>query len=64
MAIFITFFSLAALLYVAFLPFLGKRARKQKKSSQPAFEFELSDVKAKRYDDFIHYMDRQGNERG
>lgn len=43
------------------LTLFGKRARKQKaiKPVRPVFVFESHDVKTKRYDDFIHYMDRQ-----
>lgn len=40
---------------------------KKQETTQPEPSFELCDVKAKRYDDFIRYMDRQvlwRNERG
>lgn len=37
---------------------------KKQETTQPDFVFEFSDVKAKRYDDFIHYMDRHRNEWG
>lgn len=40
---------------------------KNKKTTQPEPSFESHEVKAKRYDDFIRYMDRQArccNERG
>lgn len=34
---------------------------KKARDCSPDFVFEFSDVKAKRYDDFIHYMDRQAH---
>ena len=40
---------------------------KNKKTTQPEPIFESHEVRAKHYDDFIHYMDRQAswrNERG
>ncbi|SES17314.1 hypothetical protein [Streptococcus gallolyticus] len=40
------------------LTLFGKRTRKQK-AIEPVFVFESHDVKTKRYDDFIRYMDRQ-----
>lgn len=54
MDLFIICFSLAALLYVLTLPFVGKRARKKEETSmQPTFVFESWEVKAKHYDDVI-----------
>lgn len=55
MDLFIICFSLAALLYVLTLPFIGKRARKEE--IKPAFVFESWEVKAKRYDDAIKALD-------
>ncbi len=37
MAIFITCFSLAAMLYILFLPFIGKRAHKKEESVKPNY---------------------------
>lgn len=40
---------------------------KKQETTQPEPSFESHEVRAKRYDDFIHYMDRQAhwcNERG
>ena len=48
MDLFIICFSLAALLYVLTLPFIGKRARKKEETlMQPTFVFESWEVKAK-----------------
>ncbi|SEF25598.1 hypothetical protein SAMN04487839_1024 [Streptococcus gallolyticus] len=43
------------------LTLFGKRTRKQKaiEPVRPVFVFESHDVKTKRYDDFIRYMNRQ-----
>lgn len=56
MDLFIICFSLAALLYVLTLPFVGKRARKEEEV-KPTFVFESWEVKAKRYDDAIEALD-------
>lgn len=55
MDLFIICFSLAALLYVLTLPFIGKRAKKEE--IKPVFVFESWEVKAKRYDDAIKTLD-------
>ena len=55
MDLFIICFSLAALLYVLTLPFIGKKAKKEE--IKPAFVFESWEVKAKRYDDAIKALD-------
>lgn len=58
MDLFIICFSLAALLYVLTLPFIGKRAHKEEETSlQPTFVFESWEVKAKHYDDAIKALD-------
>ncbi|MCW8644622.1 hypothetical protein OQG70_04985 [Streptococcus macedonicus] len=59
MNLFIICFSLAALLYMLTLPFVGKRARKKKEETlmQPTFVFESWEVKAKHYDDAIKALD-------
>lgn len=56
MDLFIICFSLAALLYVLTLPFVGKRARKEEEV-KPTFVFESWEVKAKHYDDAIKVLD-------
>ena len=59
MDLFIICFSLAALLYVLTLPFIGKRARESRivENIQPASAFESYVVKEKRYDDLIEALD-------
>lgn len=57
MNLFIICFSLAALLYVLTLPFVGKRRKKEETSMQPTFVFESWEVKAKHYDDAIKALD-------
>lgn len=50
MNLFIICFSLAALLYVLTLPFVGKRARKKEETSmQPTFVFESWEASAIAY---------------
>lgn len=56
MDLFIICFSLAALLYVLTLPFIGKRGRKEEEI-KPVFVFESWEVKAKHYDDAIKALD-------
>lgn len=56
MDLFIICFSLAALLYVLTLPFIGKRAHEEEEV-KPTFVFESWEVKAKRYDDAVKALD-------
>lgn len=55
MDLFIICFSLAMIIYVLTLPFIGKRAKKEE--IKPVFVFESWEVKAKRYDDAIKALD-------
>jgi hypothetical protein len=58
MNLFIICFSLAMIIYLLALPFVGKRARKKEETlMQPTFVFESWEVKAKRYDDAIKALD-------
>lgn len=59
MDLFIICFSLAAIIYVLTLPYVGKRARESRivENIQPAFVFESYVVKEKRYDDMIKALD-------
>ncbi len=59
MDLFIICFSLAAIIYVLTLPFIGKRARESRivENIQPTFVFESWEVKAKHYDDAIKALD-------
>ena len=59
MDLFIICFSLAAIIYVLTLPYVGKRARESRivENIQPTFVFESWEVKAKHYDDAIKVLD-------
>lgn len=58
MDLFIICFSLAMIIYVLTLPYVGKRTKKEEKPlMQPTFVFESWEVKAKHYDDAIKALD-------
>lgn len=57
MDLFIICFSLAMIIYVLTLPYVGKRTKKEETSMQPTFVFESYVVKEKRYDDMIKALD-------
>lgn len=57
MDLFIICFSLAMIIYVLTLPFVGKRTKKEEPLMQPTFVFESYVVKEKRYDDLIEALD-------
>jgi len=57
MDLFIICFSLAMIIYVLTLPYVGKRTKKEETSMQPTFVFESWEAKAKHYDDAIKVLD-------
>lgn len=57
MDLFIICFSLAMIIYVLTLPYVGKRRKKEEPSMQPTFVFESWEAKAKHYDDAIKALD-------